>query len=75
MTPHIHLQSHTGPVRLSIAASEPVTARILTGPVGIRLLGQPGPQGATGPEGEKGAPGDPGVTLLPTDTPINGGFF
>ena len=71
--------SHTGPVR-----SGPVKLRLAEGPATLKLLGTPGP---TGPKGEKGDPGDagspgapgangePGITLLPTDTPINGGFF
>jgi hypothetical protein len=49
--------------------------RVVNGPFRIRLGGQPGPQGATGPQGDKGDQGDPGVTILPTDAPINGGFF
>ena len=64
---------HTGPIR-----SGSVTLRLTEGPATLKLLGTPGP---TGPKGEKGDPGDagspgePGITLLPTDTPINGGFF
>jgi hypothetical protein len=44
----------------------------------IRLLGTPGPDGKPGPQGargEQGPEGAPGLTILPTDTPINGGFF
>ena len=63
--------SQAGPI--SIRA--PVAVRIATGPYRIRIAGQPGPQGATGPQGDKGDQGEPGVTVLPTDTPINGGFF
>jgi len=48
---------------------------VLTGPVRIHLAGQPGPEGMVGPQGEKGDQGAPGITILPTDTPINGGFF
>jgi hypothetical protein len=67
---------HAGPIR-----SGSVTLRPAEGPATLKLLGTPGP---TGPKGEKGDPGDagapgadgePGITLLPTDTPINGGFF
>ena len=61
----------TGPI--TITAS--IKVRVVTGPVRIRLGGQPGPQGATGPQGDKGDQGDPGITILPTDAPINGGFF
>ena len=71
----IDLRPLTGPIRLHLSASEPVQLRLLAGPVGLRLLGQPGPQGRTGPQGDKGDQGAPGITVLPTDTPINGGFF
>jgi hypothetical protein len=71
----LDLRPLTGPIRLHLSASEPVQLRLLAGPVGLRLLGQPGPQGRTGPQGDKGDQGAPGITVLPTDTPINGGFF
>lgn len=58
-----------------ITITAPIKVRIVTGPYRIRLGGQPGPQGAAGPQGDKGDQGDPGITILPTDTPINGGFF
>ncbi len=61
----------TGP----IAITAPIKVRVVSGPLRIRIGGQPGPQGATGPQGDKGDQGDPGITILPTDTPINGGFF
>jgi len=61
----------TGPITI-IA---PIKMRVVNGPFRIRLGGQPGPQGATGPQGDKGDQGNPGITILPTDTPINGGFF
>ncbi len=61
----------TGPITISA----PIKVRVVTGPFRIRLGGQPGPQGATGPQGDKGDQGDPGITILPTDAPINGGFF
>ena len=53
----------------------PIKIRIATGAIRIRLLGTPGPYGQTGPQCDKGYQGDPGITILPTDTPINGGFF
>ena len=53
----------------------PIKIRIATGATRIRLLGTPGPDGMQGPPGDKGGQGDPGITILPTDTPINGGFF
>lgn len=58
-----------------ITISAPIAVRVATGPFRLRLGGQPGPQGAPGPQGEKGEQGDPGITVLPTDAPINGGFF
>jgi hypothetical protein len=61
----------TGPILITA----PIKVRVVTGPFRIRLGGQPGPQGAAGPQGDKGDQGDPGITILPTDTPINGGFF
>jgi hypothetical protein len=61
----------TGPITITA----PIKVRVVSGPFRIRLGGQPGPQGATGPQGDKGDQGDLGITILPTDTPINGGFF
>ena len=58
-----------------IAVTGPIKVSEQSGPVRIHLGGQPGPQGAVGPQGDKGDQGEPGVTILPTDTPINGGFF
>ena len=75
MAAALDLRPLTGPIRLHLSASEPVQLRLMTGPVRLRLLGQPGPQGRTGPQGDKGDRGLPGITVLPTDTPINGGFF
>jgi len=57
------------------SGAAPIKIRIATGATRIRLLGAPGPDGQTGPPGDKGDQGDPGITILPTDTPINGGFF
>jgi hypothetical protein len=61
----------TGPITITA----PIKVRVISGPFRIRLGGQPGPQGATGLQGDKGDQGDPGITILPTDAPINGGFF
>ena len=61
----------TGPITITA----PIKGRVVNGPFRIRLGGQPGPQGVTGPQGDKGDQGDPGITILPTDAPINGGFF
>ena len=71
----LELRPLTGPIRLHLRSSEPIRLRVLAGPVAVRLLGQPGPQGRTGLQGDKGDTGAPGVTILPTDAPINGGFF
>lgn len=75
MAAALDLRLLTGPIRLHLSASEPVRLRLMAGSVALRLLGQPGPQGMTGPQGDKGDRGAPGITVLPTDTPINGGFF
>ena len=61
----------TGPITITA----PIKVRVVSGPFRIRLGGQPGPQGAAGPQGDKGEQGAPGITILPTDAPINGGFF
>ena len=63
--------SQTGPITITA----PIKVRVVTGPLRIHLGGQPGPEGKPGPKGERGDQGDPGITLLPTNTPINGGFF
>ena len=57
------------------SGAAPIKIRIALGATRIRLLGTPGPDGKPGPQGDKGDQGDPGITILPTDTPINGGFF
>ena len=61
----------TGPIRITA----PISVRVASGPMRLRLAGQPGPQGKTGPTGDKGDQGTPGITILPNDAPINGGFF
>ena len=75
MAAALELKPMTGPIRLHLRSSEPIRLRVLAGPVALRLLGQPGPQGRTGQQGDKGDTGAPGVTILPTNAPINGGFF
>ncbi len=75
MAAALDLRPLTAPLRLHLKSSEPIRLRVLAGPVAVRLLGQPGPQGHTGLQGDKGDTGAPGVTILPTDVPINGGFF
>jgi len=71
MSEALSTESLSGPVHITA----PVRIRLAGGPVVVRLAGQPGPDGKVGPEGPKGAQGDPGITVLPNDTPINGGFF
>jgi hypothetical protein len=58
-----------------VSVTGPIKVSATEGPLRVRLGGQPGPEGSVGPQGEKGDQGDPGVTILPTDAPINGGFF
>lgn len=53
----------------------PILIHIASEATRVRLLGTPGPDGKIGPQGDKGDRGDPGITVLPTDTPIDGGFF
>lgn len=75
MATSLDLRPLTGPIRICVTSEAPIALRLSTGPIGIRVLGQPGPQGSIGPQGDKGDQGAPGITILPTDAPINGGFF
>ena len=75
MSGTVNLSAAKGPIRLRIASHEQITLRLGAGPIGLRLLGTPGPQGIPGPQGDKGDQGEPGITILPTNTPINGGHF
>ena len=78
MLEQVDVSAATGPVRVRVSSNEPVRVRIARAPIGVRVLGSPGPQGATGPPGERGDPGPqgaPGITVLPDDVSINGGFF
>lgn len=75
MADSIEVRQATGPIRVRVSAHAPVAVRILTVPVAVRVTGTPGPDGGIGPQGDKGDQGAPGITLLPTETPINGGFF
>ena len=63
------------PIRITVSEDLPIRLRIASGPVAVRVRGTPGPDGDVGPQGPKGDQGEPGVTILPTDAPINGGFF
>jgi hypothetical protein len=75
MAAALDLRLQTGPIRIRVSALSPITLRLATAPVSVRLLGLPGPDGLRGPQGAQGNQGEPGVTILPTDAPINGGFF
>lgn len=75
MSGAVNLSAAKGPIRLRVSFHEPITLRLGTTPLGLRLLGAPGPQGIPGPQGDKGDEGAPGITILPTNTPINGGHF
>ena len=78
MTTALSLRPLTGPIRITVSSAAPVPLRLSAGPIKIRLLGTPGPAGEPGPAGPQGSPGPqgtPGLTILPSDTPINGGFF
>lgn len=72
MRDQVDVKTAVGPIRLRVSASEAVAVRLAGSPVSVRVLGSPGTQG---PEGPKGDQGPPGITILPTDAPINGGFF
>ena len=69
------LRSASVPIRITAFEDLALRVRLATGPVGVRVSGTPGPDGAVGPPGPKGDQGAPGITILPTDAPINGGFF
>lgn len=68
----IEVRSATGPIRIRVTSDEKVAVKIASVPVGVRLLGTPGPDGR---QGERGIPGRDGIATLPEDTVINGGFF
>jgi hypothetical protein len=63
------------PIRITAFEDLALRVRLAAGPVVVRVHGTPGPDGAVGPQGPKGDEGAPGITILPTDAPINGGFF
>jgi hypothetical protein len=87
MFEQVDVSAAIGPVRVRVSSNEPVRVRIAGAPIGVRVLGSPGPQGATGPQGPQGTPGPPGergdpgpqgapgITVLPDNVSINGGFF
>lgn len=59
----------------SLEGGVPIKLHIPRSPIRIRIQGVPGPEGRQGPKGEQGLQGEAGITILPVDTPINGGFF
>jgi len=75
MRDQVDVTTAVGPIRVRVSASEAVAVRLAGSPVSVRVLGAPGPSGRTGPQGDRGEQGPPGITILPTDAPINGGFF
>lgn len=78
MTTVLDPRPYTGPIRVAVTSRTPITLRLVGGAIGIRLLGRPGPPGQPGPPGERGDPGPQGasgITVLPDNVSINGGFF
>lgn len=71
----LKLTDVVGPIRIKTAAGAPLRVAPSTGALSMRVLGRPGPEGAVGPAGPKGEPGADGITIIPTDAAINGGFF
>ena len=71
----LKLTEHFGPIRIACAEVGPLRVQGAQAPLAVRILGRPGPEGAMGPPGPQGAPGADGITILPTDAAINGGFF
>ncbi len=72
MLEKVDVNAAVGPIRVRVLSHEPTKLRITAGPIKVRVLGSPGP---AGPKGDQGEQGEPGVTILPTNAPINGGFF
>ena len=75
MRDQVDVTTAVGPIRLRVSASEAVSVRLAGSPVSVRVLGTPGSPGPQGDQGPPGEQGPPGITILPTDAPINGGFF
>lgn len=75
MAEQIEVMGARVPICVTLSEDLPIRVGIAAGPVAVRVRGLPGPDGDVGPQGPKGDQGDPGVTILPTDAPINGGFF
>lgn len=51
MTERINVTVHSAPLRISVQEQEAVKVSVLSMPVGVRVVGQPGPQGEPGPPG------------------------
>lgn len=73
MAERIEVASHTGPIRIRVSGTEPVRARVSTVPLTVKVLGLPGPKGATGEQGPRGLEGPPGN--LDAGIVIDGGNF
>jgi len=73
MSDRIELTTTTGPIRLRVSACEPVTLRVATVPVSVRVLGMPGPDGRLGPIGPQGPVGP--VGNLDARIVVDGGNF
>ena len=71
----LKLTEHLGPIRIACAEAGSLRVQGAQAPLSVRILGRPGPEGAVGPPGPQGPPGADGITILPTDAAINGGFF
>ena len=71
----LKLTEHLGPIRIAYAKAGALRVQGAQAPLSVRILGRPGPEGAVGPLGPQGPPGADGITILPTDAAINGGFF
>ena len=73
MAETIEVATHSGPIRIRVSGSEPVKARVSTVPIAVKVLGTPGPTGATGEQGPRGLEGPAGT--LDAGIVIDGGNF
>lgn len=73
MTDRIELTAASGPIRIQVSASEPVSLRVAAVPVTVRVLGTPGPDGRLGPIGPQGPVGPAGN--LDAGIVVDGGNF
>jgi len=73
VTDRIEVITATGPIRVRVAASEPVRLRVAAVPASVRVLGTPGPDGRLGPIGPQGPIGPAGN--LDAGIVVDGGNF